>query len=280
MKNVIVRSLSGIVYIALIVAAVIAGGWWMAALMAVFAAVGTYEYQNLAGRRSGRPLTPTERALDMAAAIYLVAGAALSDGNLQMLGFTLLLILLWLLIRMSFSLAVREGDAFGNVAQSVFGVLYTAIPPAILAFAGMYAGVLHTSIYVPVVLSMFILIWLNDTGAFCFGVLFGKHRLCQRLSPKKSWEGFWGGVTCAVIAGAFLSGWMKMENPLEGALFGLIVSIFSTWGDLFESMLKRSAGVKDSGKIIPGHGGLLDRIDSLLFVAPATLICYIFLMIF
>ncbi len=131
-----------------------------------------------------------------------------------------------------------------------------------------------------IVLIMFIMIWLNDTGAYCVGSLLGKRRLFPRLSPKKSWEGFWGGMAFCIAAGATcyfafnhdevmlwgnrsLSAWIG---------FGIVVCIFSTWGDLFESMIKRTVGAKDSGKLIPGHGGILDRIDSLLLTAPAAFI--------
>jgi phosphatidate cytidylyltransferase len=124
---------------------------------------------------------------------------------------------------------------------------------------------------------MFALIWVNDTGAYCVGSTMGKHRLCERLSPKKSWEGFWGGMAFCVIASVIYALIMNY-NVLASVAFGIIVSLFATFGDLFESLLKRSAGVKDSGKLIPGHGGVLDRIDSLLFVAPAAAIYAVFVL--
>ena len=131
------------------------------------------------------------------------------------------------------------------------------------------------------VLMMFVMIWLNDTGAYCVGSLFGRHRLCERLSPKKSWEGFWGGMAFCIIAGAVCcfinNGWSMASEGCAISLvkwvgLGMLVSLMSTWGDLFESLIKRSLGVKDSGHLIPGHGGILDRIDSLLLVAPATFV--------
>ena len=124
------------------------------------------------------------------------------------------------------------------------------------------------------VLAIFVAIWINDTGAYCVGCTLGKHRLCERLSPKKSWEGFWGGFAFAIgwgIACYYLFPQVGL-NIYQWILFGAISSIFATWGDLFESMLKRNAGVKDSGNIIPGHGGILDRIDSLLLVSPVIML--------
>mgnify|MGYP003461984886 FL=1 len=127
-------------------------------------------------------------------------------------------------------------------------------------------------------LAIFIFIWLNDTGAYCVGTLIGKHRLFERISPKKSWEGFWGGLILCVISGIAIATWLNsyFNGPqLYGwIVLAAIVSIFSTWGDLCESLIKRSIGVKDSGKILPGHGGILDRIDSLLLVSPTALLFF------
>ena len=119
------------------------------------------------------------------------------------------------------------------------------------------------------------MIWMNDTGAFLVGCTIGKHRLFERISPKKSWEGFWGGMFFCVMTGV---GYYYLISEVPATInslpffiiLGIIVSVFATFGDLVESMFKRSVGVKDSGNLIPGHGGILDRIDSLLFVIPAV----------
>ena len=125
------------------------------------------------------------------------------------------------------------------------------------------------------VLAVFVLIWLNDTGAFCVGSLFGRHRLFERISPKKSWEGFFGGLIFCLVAAAILKTCFGEYFPGMGMLLmlglGAVVSVFGTWGDLVESLIKRTLGVKDSGHVLPGHGGILDRIDSLLLVIPAVL---------
>ena len=126
------------------------------------------------------------------------------------------------------------------------------------------------------------MIWCNDTGAYVIGSKFGQHgryRLFPRISPKKSWEGFIGGIFFSVVAAVLMS--LFMDNMLSMPLMiglGFLVSIFATWGDLAESLVKRTVGVKDSGKFMPGHGGILDRIDSLLLVIPAML-CYLMICI-
>ncbi len=127
-----------------------------------------------------------------------------------------------------------------------------------------------------VLLAMFILIWLSDTGAFCVGSLMGRHKLFKRISPKKSWEGFFGGLLFCLAASAFFyfygNGVFGYLNLWQLLGMGAVVCVFGTWGDLVESLIKRSLGVKDSGSLLPGHGGILDRIDSLLLVTPALLL--------
>lgn len=126
-------------------------------------------------------------------------------------------------------------------------------------------------------LSLFVLIWLNDTGAYCTGSLFGKHKMFPRVSPGKSWEGLVGGAVFAMVAG-----WILLSDPFcftginyplwLSLLIALVVVVFGTLGDLVESLMKRTLGIKDSGNVIPGHGGLLDRFDSLLLATPAMLL--------
>ena len=125
-------------------------------------------------------------------------------------------------------------------------------------------------------LGVFMFIWLYDTGAYCVGMLLGRHRLFERISPKKSWEGVIGGIA-ACVAGAYATNyWFDefFQVPEFSIWLGLsvVVAVFATFGDLVESLIKRTVGVKDSGHILPGHGGILDRIDSLLLVVPAVLI--------
>lgn len=265
MKNVIVRALSGAVYVLLIVGCVLGGGYWWLGLALVFTLLGTLEYQKLMSRHSGHYTPWALRALDMAMALGVVCYSAVSLEYGASLRSLLLIISLYIVIRLSGALAQKEGNAMTDAMAAIFGVLYIALPLSLLSW-----GIMQVGVYTGAALLMFCLIWLNDTGAFCFGITLGKHRLCERLSPKKSWEGFWGGMlTC--VAAAIITSYLTGLMPIwQSAIYGIIVSLASTWGDLFESLIKRTAGVKDAGNLIPGHGGILDRIDSLLFVAPAT----------
>lgn len=264
MNNVIVRALSGIVYIALIVGSIFAGNIYFYLLMSLFSVLGTYEYTKMAhiGETSG--------AYHVRASVVDLLFAAL----IPMLAFTrtpalsyLTAMLTYFLIRSVIGLNDTRDHAFREVAKSLTGILYVATP--LFSLNLLYSWIEGASW---LVLLMFVMIWLNDTGAFCVGSMIGKRKLCSRLSPKKSWEGFWGGLACCVIFSVVCShyiGWL-LPGVWHYIVLGILISLMSTWGDLFESMLKRTVKVKDSGKLIPGHGGILDRIDSLLFVGPTT----------
>jgi phosphatidate cytidylyltransferase len=275
MKNIIIRTISGIIYIALIVGALYQGDWLWFALTALFTIISTLEYQRIQDIKNGEKLNIFNRALDMTAALLVWAiGPIYHYYNFYAALFLIAPLFLYFLVRMISSIFQKQGPAISSVATSIFGVLYIALPLSMLnVFAASFKPIAASAI-----LWMFALIWINDTGAFCVGSMFGKHRLCERLSPKKSWEGFWGGMLFCIIASVIFA--LTMKCPMHiSIILGIMVSILATLGDLFESMLKRSAGVKDAGNIIPGHGGVLDRIDSLLFVAPFATSWAIFLLI-
>ena len=158
----------------------------------------------------------------------------------------------------------RYPQPFGNAAAAVFGLMYVSIPMTLLnviAYTG--AG------YAPLrIFALLFLIWASDIGAYAAGKTFGKHKMAPRISPGKTWEGWAGGFLLTLLVGWAL-GYLLPELPLAHRLVAAgVVAIFAPLGDLAESMLKRSVGVKDSGSILPGHGGLLDRFDAFLLVLP------------
>ena len=284
MKNLIKRSITGIIYVALIVAAVLSGGWWFVALFSLFAVLAVNEFSTLCNTGSGGENIPT-LVTDMTGALILVVGLGsvnlglLSPHTTAVLGGTFfLLYLLYLTIRLVMQLYNHENSPLANLAYSYMGQLYIALPLGILS---MYYTLPDGK---ALLLAMFIMIWLSDTGAFVTGSLIGRHKLFPRISPAKTWEGFFGGIIF-VVASAFV---MKYFFPTyfesistSGLCFmGVTVAIFATWGDLVESLIKRTLGVKDSGNLLPGHGGILDRIDSLLLVVPASLFYLITLTLF
>lgn len=173
---------------------------------------------------------------------------------------------------------------FDSLAHTYFSILYTVIPFAMVPFSAFYREGLGSLInqemisFSPgIIIGFFILLWTNDTAAYLVGITLGKHRLWERISPKKSWEGFAGGLIVTGVMGYLISGWLGVVERTDWVILGLIVSITGTYGDLIESMLKRSIGVKDSGSIMPGHGGFLDRFDSVVISFPFV---YLYISVF
>ncbi len=158
-----------------------------------------------------------------------------------------------------------------NLAIIVLGIIYIAVPLAIMNYLVFPA--MNEKIYTyRILLGIFTLIWINDTGAYVTGSLIGRHRLFPRISPKKSWEGLLGGTLLTLTAALWMRDIMGMLSRTDWIILGTLVSVFGVYGDLSESWFKRKAERKDSGSLIPGHGGVLDRIDSVLFVIPVSFI--------
>lgn len=264
MNNVIVRSLSGIIYIALVIGCLLAGGWWMTLFALFLGVVGMLEYQTMTSLRTHANVPRCYRLINLVFGAFIITMPMIMPGMDYPSEIVMAMLLLYMLAQLSAVLFVKVENSPAVTAWSVAGLLYIALPLSILTWLTV-----DTAYGWQVVLAMFVMIWLNDTGAFCFGSMFGRRKLCERLSPKKSWEGFWGGMFTAVVAAVVYAAcnganvWMALGTAVA-------VSVLSTWGDLYESLLKRTANVKDAGHIMPGHGGVLDRIDSLLFVMLAV----------
>lgn len=161
-----------------------------------------------------------------------------------------------------------ERKPFTNIAFTFLGIFYIAMPFALLnhaVFHEMDGGVQYNY---QIILGCLLILWASDTGAYFAGTLFGKHRLFERISPKKSWEGFWGGAALAITMTYVLSLYFQSRSIGDWLIIGLIIVVGGTFGDLVESLLKRSIEIKDSGNSLPGHGGFLDRFDGLLISAP------------
>lgn len=263
-KSWLLRSLSGIIYVGVIVGCIFWGSVPFSILAALFGALAVIEFEKICEGISENSL-PT-LFLDVAGVVFLSFG---------WLWYPLLGWIAIYVCRLVLELYVKNDKPIRCLAISLMSQIYIGLPLFAMTFIGKYLG-LHF------ILAVFLMIWINDTGAFVVGSLFGKRRLFERISPKKSWEGFFGGLGFNLITGwLFAVGggefWNVKWNVITWLIFAFVVTLFSTWGDLVESLMKRSLNIKDSGNLIPGHGGILDRIDSLLLVMPAS---FIFLIIY
>lgn len=272
MMNLIKRIFSGVIYIALIVAAILLLDNSPVMYLLVFPlliVLGISEMVTMA--KDDATQSWLVNIIDMLGGVGLfVAFYMHYEGEtMQSRSLWLLPIAFYLILRTIAQLYRPQQNAVHSLERSFFSLGYVALPVALLNCV--------MSITAPrLLLGIFMFIWLYDTGAYCFGMLFGRHRLFERVSPKKSWEGVIGGIV-ACLAGAWVThNWFdeffQVPDLTTWIGLSLVVAVFATFGDLVESLIKRTVGVKDSGNILPGHGGILDRIDSLLLVAPAVLI--------
>ncbi|MBN1253310.1 MAG: phosphatidate cytidylyltransferase [Bacteroidales bacterium] len=171
----------------------------------------------------------------------------------------------------------EKAKPFTNIAFTIFGAFYVAVPFGLLSY--FVFEPIFSENYMPyILLGYFFLIWSSDSGAYIVGSLIGKHKLFERISPKKTWEGFFGGAAFSLLAAYILSLFIKQVSLVDWIVISLLTVVFGTFGDLVESLLKRMVDVKDSGHILPGHGGILDRFDSILISAPIIFIYLLYVL--
>lgn len=270
MKNFITRILSGAVYVGLIFCAIYFFDTIPAIFLVFFGLVtliGVWEASRLT-HGDEQNQSKVVKCVDALGTLAVFASFFFNEECGHSLA-SFLPILLYGLVRFTIQLYITNQNPIKSLQQSFFCICYVAIPLGLMSTISFTENSM-------LLLSIFIFLWLNDSGAYLVGSTIGKHRLFKRISPKKSWEGFWGGLVLSVLAGyvmgAYFNDIFHGPSALLFAGWGMVVSIFATLGDLTESLMKRTAGVKDSSHLIPGHGGILDRIDSLLFAVPASLI--------
>jgi len=262
----------------------IMGGFWLHPvtffITGLVLLIGTqYEYYLMIRNTGVRPqMVP---GIITGSTAYVVS-TLIASGVIPKNSFLVLIPMM--LVMMVLELYRKQNKPFDSLAHTFFSILYTAVPFSMFPFSafmrtGLKSLLPHESIiFSPgIIIGFFLLIWANDTGAYLTGISIGRHKLMQRISPKKTWEGFFGGVIIAALVAWLLSDWLGVVNKIHWVFISLIISLAGTYGDLIESMLKRSIGVKDSGTIMPGHGGFLDRFDSAIISFP---IVYLFISLF
>ena len=274
MKNFIIRTITGIIFVAAVVASFLRPEA-MVLLFSIVTGLTVWEFTGLVNQR---PDVTVNRFISTVAAVYffyamtyfcsdIYAGVAKSVVFIPYLVTTLYLLVA--------ALYLKQKDHIQDWAYTMLAQMYIALPFSllnVLAFNATNQGVVAFNTLLP--LSVFVFLWVNDSGAYCCGSLLGRHKLFPRISPGKSWEGSIGGAVFVLAAAWAISSFLdgQMLTLPEWLGLGLTVVVFGTWGDLVESLFKRTLGIKDSGNILPGHGGMLDRFDSSLLAIPAAVV--------
>lgn len=281
MKNLIIRTLSGAVLAVVVLGAIRLGPWSYALLLLAILVGGMWEFYRMARLRDARP----HRFLGLLTGIVLFVCTFLAyvrflgadiAGMSPAMPFTILLLYLLLLVP---TLIVCElfrsgNNPFADLGTTFTGVLYAALPLSLLLFVPLLLdpATAAGNGWRPWPMVCFILVvWANDVFAYLVGSSLGRHPLCKRISPNKSWEGFFGGIAGAVGV-ALAASWLLGADMGRWAGLAVVASLTGVAGDLVESKFKRAAGVKDSGRILPGHGGWLDRFDAMILSAPYVLV--------
>lgn len=269
-KDILIRAASGVVMLVVMLTAMLWSTWSFAALLVAITAGVTWEHLRLSEHCGAQP----QKVMAMGIALLVVAPFALlfdsehaiTEGVSLMFGMMFVVMIAMLMVLFVELFRQRE-TPIQNVGATILPALQVALPIAMLALL----PALGEGYNAWRVVAFFSIIWANDVFAFLVGITLGRHRLCERISPKKSWEGFIGGIVAAMGV-ALLAAHLLGENMTVWAGLGLVSSLAAVAGDLVESMFKRAAGVKDSGAIMPGHGGWFDRFDAVLMAAPVAVI--------
>lgn len=269
-KDILIRAASGVVMLVVMLTAMLWSTWSFAALLVAITAGVTWEHLRLSEHCGAQP----QKVMAMGIALLVVAPFALlfdsehaiTEGVSLMFGLMFVVMIAMLMVLFVELFRQRE-TPIQNVGATILPALQVALPIAMLALL----PALGEGYNAWRVVAFFSIIWANDVFAFLVGITLGRHRLCERISPKKSWEGFIGGIVAAMGV-ALLAAHLLGENMYVWAGLGLVSALAAVAGDLVESMFKRAAGVKDSGAIMPGHGGWFDRFDAVLMAAPVAVI--------
>jgi len=267
-KNFLTRVITGAVFVSVLLFGIIYSQYTFAIVMCTVACLALYEYHTLIDTALN---IKANKLFNLFGCILSFAGMFAFFSGLLPSVIALSPYICFLLTLFISELYLKKDNPIQSLAYSILGQIYIVIPFSFLnplAFGYHPNGEYH---FGPL-LALFIIIWVNDSFAYIFGVTLGKHRLFERISPKKSWEGFIGGAICAILSSLVFAHYLGQMSTAQWIGFAVIVVVFGTLGDLIESLLKRTLKVKDSGNILPGHGGILDRFDSMIFAIPALFV--------
>jgi len=275
MNNFIVRTITGVFFVTAIVVSFL-NPLAMVFLFSLVTGMTIWEFAGLVNERDNVQIN---QFISSVAGVFLFLAMAVHCRGLDTLNLAFVPWLLTIIYLLVSELYLKATDPIQNWAYTMMSQLYIALPFSLLNVLAFQFTNCDLPWLLP--LSVFVFLWVNDSGAYCCGSLLGRHKLFPRISPGKSWEGSIGGGVLVVLAAWGISYYTESHaivtnlTALEWMGLGLTVVVFGTWGDLIESLFKRTLGIKDSGNVLPGHGGMLDRFDSSLLAIPAAVV-YLF----
>lgn len=263
MKELLTRTIWGLLFALVLTLAIIAGPYTFGLLFLAISIFALREFYALC-REAG--YTPQVYPGLFVGAMIFILSFFIAQESIPWHAYVYVLPILYALP--VFELFRKKDNTIANLSLTIFGIIYVSLPFSLLNFMGFHGIEGAYSYHYELIISLFLFVWASDTGGYLFGVKFGRHRLFERISPKKSWEGLLGGLITSIFMAWILSKAFPEYRFLLLCEMAVLTTIIGTLGDLVESMIKRTIGVKDSGKFLPGHGGLLDRFDSILLAAP------------
>ncbi|MBK5283903.1 MAG: phosphatidate cytidylyltransferase [Bacteroidia bacterium] len=271
MKVLAKRAVTGVVFVAVVIGALLYSSYSFAALFFLVNLLGLIEFYGLLQKHD----MPVQKYSGVILGSLLFLNFFFTLNNLDFIEFLLFFPALFLIV-FSVELFLNRQHPFTNIAHTLTGIIYISVP--LIMFIGIpYQVSAFHSYQRFILIGYFVILWTSDTFAYLIGTWLGKHRLFERVSPKKSWEGAIGGLIFALIAAYILSVFYTRYSAMQWMVIASVIVVTGIIGDLVESMFKRSIQVKDTGNILPGHGGILDRFDALLFSAPFVFITVYFL---
>ncbi|MBO7141780.1 MAG: phosphatidate cytidylyltransferase [Bacteroidales bacterium] len=269
-NNLVSRIITGAVFIGVVILSAITVRWVFLAVFGFFTVAGVLEYYRMCRAKGRTPqrFSGAVMAAGLFALLFFIISGDIEHKYIVLYAVAMCIVPIIEIYR-------KKATTMDNWAHTIFGVFYTALP------MGLMSGMLylpHTHDYCGTLLiCFFIFIWVADTGAYCAGRLFGKHKMIPRISPKKTIEGLIGGIILTIAAAVPVYYVAGVYSLPQWIIIAAICVAFGVLGDLAESMIKRDAGIKDSGTLLPGHGGVLDRFDSALLAAPPVYACTLFM---
>lgn len=274
LNNFIKRTITGAVFVAVTLSLILVNQWTFLAFLLISNVWLTYEFLSITKHDETKPASFTT-FLSGTFAILLCFTSLYFESSPQIIWLALIPILSIFIEE----LFLNKTNPLRNIAVSVLSLLYITLPlilSLILVRGGAFKFQTNSNNFIPIILvGILVLIWVFDSMAYCTGVPLGRHRLYERVSPKKSWEGTIGGAVFTIAAGFFLNLLFPVLSRTDWIIISAIVVVFGTLGDLVESLFKRSINIKDSGNLLPGHGGLLDRLDSFIFTVPWVFLYFV-----